>query len=251
MADFNHMSAAFQQGGQNNVQYVDQLGVLCQQKFKEFLTQYSDLSYSEDATFEDTTEETQTESVYAAQVQMMKEQEHTTLYVDFNHVLIYDAELARGVQRNFHRFEPYLRKAIQNYVREIDADYVIGEQGEKEFFVGLYNIGLKHKIRDLRTEKIGQLVSITGTVTRSTEVRPVRCVCVCLSYHIISSYPFSFHNRSFCTVRFDVMSVELMWSTYLNSMFTLHLVHVVTMFVTIVVTGRWTQIVRNLPIFKS
>ena len=103
---------------------------------------------------------------------MMKEQEHTTLYVDFNHVLIYDAELARGVQRNFHRFEPYLRKAIQNYVREIDADYVIGEQGEKEFFVGLYNLGLKNKIRDLRTEKIGQLVSITGTVTRSTEVRP-------------------------------------------------------------------------------
>ena len=48
----------------------------------------------------------------------------------------------------------------------------VGEQGEKEFFVGLYNLGLKNKIRDLRTEKIGQLVSITGTVTRSTEVRP-------------------------------------------------------------------------------
>ena len=47
MADFNQMSAAFQQGGaQQNIQYVDQLGVLCQQKFKEFLTQFSDLSYA-------------------------------------------------------------------------------------------------------------------------------------------------------------------------------------------------------------
>ena len=26
------------------------------------------------------------------------------------------------------------------------------EHGEKEFFVGLYNLGLKNKIRDLRTE---------------------------------------------------------------------------------------------------
>ena len=42
----------------------------------------------------------------------------------------------------------------------------------REFHVAFYNLPLTSGIRDLRTERIGQLVAISGTVTRTSEVRP-------------------------------------------------------------------------------
>ena len=38
--------------------------------------------------------------------------------------------------------------------------------------VGIYNMGTIGKIRDLKTFSIGKLMSIEGTVTRTTEVKP-------------------------------------------------------------------------------
>jgi len=50
-----------------------------------------------------------------------------------------------------------------------------GESAAKDrqqFFVSIYNMPEIITIRRLRTDKIGQLSSITGTVTRSSDVRP-------------------------------------------------------------------------------
>jgi DNA replicative helicase MCM subunit Mcm2 (Cdc46/Mcm family) len=44
--------------------------------------------------------------------------------------------------------------------------------GAREFFVAFYNMPRVEKIRAMATDKIGRLISISGTVTRSTEVRP-------------------------------------------------------------------------------
>lgn len=41
-----------------------------------------------------------------------------------------------------------------------------------EFFVAFYNLSSVEKIRMVRTGKIGRLMSISGTVTRTSEVRP-------------------------------------------------------------------------------
>jgi DNA replication licensing factor MCM6 len=38
--------------------------------------------------------------------------------------------------------------------------------------VAFYNLPLVSSIRDLKMDKIGQLTSISGTVTRTSEVRP-------------------------------------------------------------------------------
>ena len=68
-----------------------------------------------------------------------------------------------------------LRKAVQSFVRQVDAEYVQAEdksEKEKEFYVSFYNLTFVEKIRDLKSVKIGRLVSITGTVTRTSEVRP-------------------------------------------------------------------------------
>ena len=42
----------------------------------------------------------------------------------------------------------------------------------REFNVALHSLPLVSGIRDLKTKKIGKLMSISGTVTRTSEVRP-------------------------------------------------------------------------------
>lgn len=46
------------------------------------------------------------------------------------------------------------------------------EQSERLFQISFYNLPTVHRIRDIRSEKIGSLLSISGTVTRTSEVRP-------------------------------------------------------------------------------
>lgn len=46
------------------------------------------------------------------------------------------------------------------------------EQTERVFQISFYNLPTVHRIRDIRSEKIGSLLSISGTVTRTSEVRP-------------------------------------------------------------------------------
>ncbi|CEP62920.1 MCM DNA helicase complex subunit MCM6 LALA0_S06e06964g [Lachancea lanzarotensis] len=46
------------------------------------------------------------------------------------------------------------------------------EQTERVFQISFFNLPTVHRIRDIRAEKIGSLMSISGTVTRTSEVRP-------------------------------------------------------------------------------
>ena len=43
--------------------------------------------------------------------------EQTTLFVDYNHVIAHEPVLAEGIQMEFYRYEPYLRKAVEDFVR--------------------------------------------------------------------------------------------------------------------------------------
>ena len=94
--------------------------------------------------------------------------------MDFLHLVETDFELAEAIEAHYYRFEPYLRMAVQEVLLEENYNsYVFDvERGQKEFFVAFYNKWRVEKIRSMRTEKIGRLISISGTVTRSSEVRP-------------------------------------------------------------------------------
>lgn len=121
----------------------------------------------------------------------MKEFELTTLYVDFSHLLEREEVLARAIQGQYYRFLPYLRRALQSLVRRYEPTYLYtsanfstasngGSAGStsgstlqtREFQIAFYNLPLTSGIRDLRMDRIGQLISISGTVTRTSEVRP-------------------------------------------------------------------------------
>ncbi|KAF9977163.1 MCM DNA helicase complex subunit mcm6 [Actinomortierella ambigua] len=98
-------------------------------------------------------------------------------------------ETAEKIRSDFEvfieKFEPYLRKAIQNLVwkhcrayaytntsmAEVEQTRPSGSMS-REFQVAFYNVPIKHGIRDMRMDKLGHLISISGTVTRTSEVRP-------------------------------------------------------------------------------
>lgn len=82
-------------------------------------------------------------------------------------------------------FLPYLRRAIQNLTWKHNPAYsyvntTLGENAtarpsgsmSREFSVAFYNVPSYEGIRDLRMNRLGKLMSISGTVTRTSEVRP-------------------------------------------------------------------------------
>ncbi|RLN55043.1 hypothetical protein BBJ28_00026477, partial [Nothophytophthora sp. Chile5] len=116
---------------------------------------------------------------YSQQAEVMRNTETSSLFVDFTHVLEFDPDLAQALQAQYYRWEPYLRRAVFEFIRLEDAAYTVNEDANKtqrEFFVCFYNFQHVSQyvcaIRDLRTRCIGELVSFSGTVTRTSEVRP-------------------------------------------------------------------------------
>ena len=122
------------------------------------------------------------ELVYVEQIHTMREYELSTLYVDYGHLLERDDVLADAIQKQYYRFLPYIRRALHNLVAEFEPEYLklnpTAAAGDsvnlqsREFNVAFYHLPLVSGIRDLRTDKIGTLMSISGTVTRTSEVRP-------------------------------------------------------------------------------
>jgi DNA replication licensing factor MCM6 len=117
---------------------------------------------------------------YIEQVRSMPQLDISTLYVDYKHVLERDEVVALAVREQYYRFLPYLRRAVVGLVREFAREFLYlnptmvasGAQHLREFSIAFYNLPLVSGIRELRTSKIGELISISGTVTRTSEVRP-------------------------------------------------------------------------------
>lgn len=146
-----------------------------------------------------------TDKYYIAQVHGLREYSLSTLYVDFQHLSRWaDGVLANAVQSSYDRFNSFLIKALHNIIAKYEPKYfkahrqpgssssqgggtsmaggasqsdvsggsTSGQQTDKLFTLAFYNLPLISRIRQLRTEAIGTLMSISGTVTRTSEVRP-------------------------------------------------------------------------------
>ena len=120
--------------------------------------------------------------IYIEQIHTMREYQLTTLYVDYGHILSKDDVLADAIQKQYYRFLPYLRRAVYNLVAEYEPTYLkinptaaatdSSNLQNRDFSVAFYHLPLVSGIRDLRADRIGTLMSISGTVTRTSEVRP-------------------------------------------------------------------------------
>ncbi|KAJ3040792.1 MCM DNA helicase complex subunit mcm6 [Rhizophlyctis rosea] len=138
--------------------------------FERFLNEFVD---------EEITDPEVEKRIYIAQIKSLRLQERTTIYVDYEDLLAWDQTLAMTVMMQFYRMEPYLRKAVQNMVRQHDEDYLHIKTGEviqdgitREFWISWYGLAIVRRLRELNMNILGQLTGISGTITRTSEVRP-------------------------------------------------------------------------------
>ncbi|KAI8063119.1 MCM2/3/5 family-domain-containing protein [Thamnidium elegans] len=156
---------------------IDETAMAVMETFEKFLETYEDKSSSYVAN--------STSSwfgyPYMMQLENFKYSEIDTIFVDFAHIEKTEVPLATAIREQYYRFLPYLRRAVHNTVRNHfpDSLYVneptLGPvQGGtfRDFSVAFYGLEEKNRVRQLKTEKIGHLLSVSGTVTRTTEVRP-------------------------------------------------------------------------------
>ncbi|KAK7748925.1 MCM DNA helicase complex subunit mcm6 [Cytospora paraplurivora] len=180
----------------------DKLGVLVQKHFEDFIEGFIEDPTSSGAP---TSSAITTDKYYVAQIHGMRAYALSTFYVDFKHLQSWtDGTLAEGIVDQYYRFLPYLTGALHNMIAKYEPAYfrehrqptasstmttsgasnvdsgsqsgpgskTTNQQTDKVFAIAFYNLPLVSRVRSLRAGNIGQLLSISGTVTRTSEVRP-------------------------------------------------------------------------------
>ncbi|KAI9694136.1 MAG: MCM DNA helicase complex subunit mcm6 [Bathelium mastoideum] len=181
---------------------VDLTGETLSQRFEDFLENYIVDAPSSGAP---SSSAPTTNKYYVAQIHGLRVYNLSTLYVDFRHLLAHEEGiLANAIASEFYRFLPFMTKALHNLIQRYEPQYfrehrqpgstssvanssvaangdsqaeslsdkTTNQQTDKLFTLAFYNLPQVSRIRQLRTASIGSLLSISGTVTRTSEVRP-------------------------------------------------------------------------------
>ncbi|GAB7325882.1 hypothetical protein MBLNU13_g09950t2 [Cladosporium sp. NU13] len=181
---------------------VDTTGESLSDRFQEFLEQFTEDPTPSAAP---ASSAVTTNRYYIAQIHGLAQFQLSTLYIDFTHTMQFaDGILAGAIQGDFYRYQPYMLRALHNLIAKYEPQYfrehrqpgsttartdtslannsmseeddlhkkTPNQQTDKIFALAFYNLPLVSRVRQLRTEQIGKLVSMSGTVTRTSEVRP-------------------------------------------------------------------------------
>jgi len=123
-----------------------------------------------------------------------------TITVDHAHLRDYDGELAEALDGEYTRFSPHLRRAVSEFIDHVHQEDDLDRPTDlyKAYFVSVFNLPNVICVRMLRTEMIGRLCSVAGTVTRTSDVRPellsgtFRCEkCGLLAENIEQQYQYT------------------------------------------------------------
>lgn len=170
---------------------------------------YEDYRYIEDPTSSGAppSSAVTSDKYYIAQIHGLRIYNLSTLYVDFQHLMsLGDGTLANAVASEYYRFLPFMTRALHNLIAKYEPRYfkehrqpassssqtdssvagngtgtsqadsmgekTTNQQTDKLFTLAFYNLPLVSRVRQLRTGSIGKLLSISGTATRTSEVRP-------------------------------------------------------------------------------
>ncbi|EED96248.1 mcm6-like protein [Thalassiosira pseudonana CCMP1335] len=157
---------------------VDEGGELVRVRFHEFMQNYSEIRQLKSGQEANPTVSQQEEE---DEEEMEMSAFSNTICVNYRHLLSYDTDLAEAIEGEYVRFEPYLRRATKEFLLahhpELDRENGAGGAGParssvNSYFVAIYNAPTVFPVRALRTGTIGRFSSISGTVTRSSDVRP-------------------------------------------------------------------------------
>ncbi|KAF2432664.1 MCM-domain-containing protein [Tothia fuscella] len=182
---------------------VDQPGEMLVTEFEGFLENFMEDPTSSGAP---TSSAPGDPRYYIAQIHGLREFNLSTLYVDYRHLMRYgNGVIAEALLQRYYRFLPFITRALHNKIAEHEPKFfrehrqatstttgsntsiaghgdsqddsefrthTLNQQTDKLFTLAFYNLPLVSRLRQLRTYQIGHLLSISGTVTRTSEVRP-------------------------------------------------------------------------------
>ncbi|CCG20541.1 Mcm6 MCM DNA replication initiation complex component [Candida orthopsilosis Co 90-125] len=133
--------------------------------------------------------------IYLAQIESMKTFEYSTLYINYQDLMSREnGVLATAISEQYYRFYPFLlnglKRLLKKYAPQLLHTNLLGQvendepesenslsttsaaSNERVFQLSFFNLPIVQRIRDVRSNKIGSLMTISGTVTRTSEVRP-------------------------------------------------------------------------------
>jgi len=204
-------------GGDADQIIVDEAGRIVQDRFQTFLQDFhlrvipsapaadnasgSNDGEQHDAESELTTQQKHTFD-YIAQIASMIQNNKTTLFVDFQHVVEADIELAEAIELEYFRFEPYLRLAVNEIIKTDNPYTNIGGGGAggmggigndtttgstaRGIFVSFYRMPRVERIRAMRTDRLGRYVPVTCHTSHTflclytCVVYSSICLCLCV-----------------------------------------------------------------------
>ncbi|KAI9852135.1 MAG: MCM DNA helicase complex subunit mcm6 [Thelocarpon superellum] len=181
---------------------VDVTGETVQQHFEDFLETFTEEPGSSGVPASSAAQTS--DKYYIAQIHGLRHYNLSTLYVDYQHLSTRQGgALATAIVENYYRFLPFLTRGLHNLIHKYEPSYfrqhrqpegsttkasstasnglsqadsqgqkTTNQQTDKLFSIAFYNLPLVSRVRHLRTAAIGHLLSISGTVTRTSEVRP-------------------------------------------------------------------------------
>jgi DNA replication licensing factor MCM6 len=141
------------------------------EQFMQFLTSFT--PHDQEPPAAEPGDEDAPASYMASKVQEMATANDTVLYIEYKHISEFNYDLADRIVSNYERVEPILRDTLKAFMRQHHEQFIREAHGpEKEFFVGIHDLLSIDRLRDLRTEHIGKLSAFSGTITRTSDVRP-------------------------------------------------------------------------------
>ncbi|KAK9419323.1 putative DNA replication licensing factor mcm6-like protein [Seiridium unicorne] len=193
-------------GPQDVPRVEDRIGITVQEHFENFIEDFVEDPTSSGAP---TSSAVTTDKYYVAQIHAMRVYQLSTFYVNYDHIAAYqNGALSNAINTQYYRFLPFLTNGLHNMIAKYEPQYfrehrqptassnqttsgasnagsgsasqseatqgskTANQQTDKLFAIAFYNLPLVSRVRSLRAKNIGQLLSISGTVTRTSEVRP-------------------------------------------------------------------------------
>ena len=162
----------------------DDLCVLAGAAFRRFLCQFSSRDLHADFTNTALAEQSATSTSpaslpYLEQLLALRRTERCSLLVDYYDVANFEQQLSILLTDHYLRVEPTLAQVVQEVMHSDELRQVMGEadrlldaRSVPRYFVSVHHLPRHDSIRQLQCGKVGALMSITGTVTRSSQVRP-------------------------------------------------------------------------------
>lgn len=103
----------------------------------------------------------------------MSQNEKVTMYIDFSHLQYFaheDNSFIQNIVTSYNKFEPNMVKGLTKFMKSIAGEEVV--KNKTVYAIAIHELPQTTKIRDLRTSNLGRLMSVYGTVTRTTDAKP-------------------------------------------------------------------------------